>query len=319
VVDHRKPALVRQSGRQWRRFRVYGVFIAVCFAVLCGIYFFIFCDVPQEPFIAVAVSGSPASVVFVDRNTNSARIISIPVDATIDTSGSYGTYPITSLWRLGEMEKRGGGVFSSTLGSALGIPIRYYLGSNELFSSKDPAEKQLSDLFSLPTLVGFVNGTVKTNMPIGIFLSIISPVSNALSSDNSIDLAHSLAISETEVPDGTSVAKINPDGVDLVMKQSFELPDLRNENIRVIINNTTNTSGLGQKIARMLSHVGINVVAIDSEDTAIKTCEVVSQPQYKQSLTVRTLLSFFSCRLTTSEETKHGDVLLRLGESDSIR
>jgi hypothetical protein len=273
-------------------------------------------DTPKEPFIGVAVFGDPVSIVFIDRSTKRTSYISFPASTFVDASSSYGTYPVSSLWRLGEIEKKGGMIFASSVGNALGIPIRYYIGPHGIGDTPVDLQEQFSQLFSIVRIPQILTGGIKTNLPFATYLEVTQAVGNSLSTSTILDLTKTYALSETENTDGTRVRKINPDGADLVFRQDHEIGVLRNENIRVSILNTTGILGLGQKVARELSHAGIAVIATDSEDKQFESCEVSAGKSVLSSVTVKSIVSFLSCSLRVSDDTGKADIILRLGKNE---
>jgi hypothetical protein len=292
-------------------------------ALLAGIIFiitfFIFRGSPKEPFIAVAVAGDPVTVVYIDRISKRTSLISLPASTSVDACSGYGTYPIASLWRLGEIEKKGGTIFATSLGLALGIPIKYYIGPRTYPEETQDLQAQMSWEFNLLRIPDILVGRVKTNMSVATYLEVANAVTGTLPTATILDLSKTYALTDRESQDGTVVRAINPDGADLVFRQTHELAELRGENIRVNIINTTGSVGLGLKIARILSHVGITVVATESEDKIFDACEVTASRQLLSSLTVKTIVSYLSCQVRTSDDTGKADVVVRLGKADVRR
>jgi len=302
-----------EKHRFWLLFSVFAV--GICLFAISSL----FRGKPQEPFIAIAVAGNPITVVYIDRTTNRTSLISMPPSTYIDACSSYGTYPVSSLWRLGEIEKKGGSILASSIGNALGIPIKFYIGPRTFPDTPQDPQQHLSQMFSFLTIPEFLVGNVKTNMSLATYVEALRSVRNALPKTTILDLSRTYALSKRDIDDGSVVSAVNPDGADLVFRQTHELTALRDENIRVMIVNTTGVVGLGQKIARILSHVGMTIVGTESEDRKFDECEVTASPSVVSSLTVKTIVSYFSCGIRTSSDTGRADVVLRLGNKDTKR
>jgi hypothetical protein len=289
---------------------------AVVLSICLCCFLMTFRNLPKEPFLGVAVFGDPVSIVYIDRTTGKTSLISLPASTMVDACATYGTYPISSLWRLGEIEKKGGQVFASSLGSALGIPIRFYIGPKVLSDKPDNIREHLSRVLNVFSIFNIMTGSIETNMPIPIYLEVVRAVGDSLPTANILDLSKTFAISEKETYDGTREHTINPDGADLVFRQGQEVSRLRAENIRVSIVNTTGVLGLGQKVARMLSRGGITVIGTESEEKQFDSCEVSAGKTVISSFTVKSIASFLSCSVRTSEDTGTADVVVRLGKTE---
>jgi hypothetical protein len=291
---------------------VISVFLVVC----CCFIYSAFRDTPKEPFIGVAVLGNPVTIVYIDRTTKHTSLISLPSSTFIDASSSYGTFPVSSLWRFGEIEKKGGQIFASSLGTTLGIPIKYYLGLRNFTDTPTSAQDNLSNIFNVLNIPKIMTRNLETNMPLATYVEVTGAVRDSLVTSTILDLSKTFALSETELSDGTKASKVNAEGADLVFRQTHELNVLRQENIRVSVVNTTGVSGLGQKVARVLSHAGITVVDTGSEEKQFETCEVTAGKDVLTSLTVKSIVSFLSCSVRTSDDTGKVEVVLRLGKKE---
>ncbi|MCL5432926.1 MAG: LytR C-terminal domain-containing protein [Patescibacteria group bacterium] len=195
-----------------------------------------------------------------------------------------------------------GNVDENSLGKTLGIPID---GEIKLLSINDISpireeqdlEKVLGDyMFKFDGL--FLNLTI---LDIGKLWFYTKNVSPALVNVKNINLSK---------PDAGKELVI-----DKLMSDLFNDKSISDEKVSIQIINATGVSGLGNRLARLLSNIGGNVVAVDTSDNVLSISEISYFGD--RSYTLQRLVKILGYKETKKEDSGISDIVIKIGK-DSI-
>lgn len=275
--------------------------------------FFIHPSVPSR--IGVAIVGSPTIVFSYDPIRQDMTAVRIPADVYTDVTRGYGTYPLSSIWKLDSIDKRRGMVFTETMEETTGIPIRYFLDTGNRGISPDTIESQLKSALSIPSCIRILLDRKRTNMPPWLLLEI----SHAFGSMNPTDMTfidlvnEPVFISET-LADGTMVKKIDAGKLSLLIGTHAEDAQIRKENLRIAVFNSTNSPGLAQKVTRILETTGFHVSSIaNNESIRPDRCILRIGKVMNDTNTVKTLLWLYGCVIEEETTDTQADVTFIIG------
>ena len=259
----------------------------------------------------IAYWGNGVTVWSWDRTDNTLIRIDIPLSANVAGSDGYGTYSLDSLWKLGIIEKRGGELFANSLERVLGIPVPWYIGSERGDGATGSQNGSLP--IRVRTIWSYMNGQYVTNIPLRLFFAIAWRETLGMFRTVAVFDVANRAMSEQVQPDGTTIEIVDADRWDRMMTNAFENEEIRKEAFGVAIYNTTKEQDLGNRIARLLGHVGVHVVTVGNDEAIPQRCTVTASKERKASRTVRTILSIFDCEFRDSGEEASADITVRFG------
>ncbi len=241
--------------------------------------------IPSER-TTLVLDGDPLQVISWDEARRRLTVIPLPADVRIDGAYGMGSLPITSIRTLETLDDTKKGVFVASLADALAIPI---------------------------------TGTMKrASWPLRLRFWWIT---QRLRPDavTTLDLASRGVFRTETLPDGSQVRVFDPNRYDAVVGSQLEVDGVRREERRVRIINTTDVTGLGNRAARLLSHAGMVVVAVDSERADQTACTMHAKEDLWSGQSATFIKDVLRCVLTAADTDERVDVTVRLGEANARR
>ena|SRR3989344_5256434 len=241
-------------------------------------------------------------------------IITLPENAFTDVPFGYGAYKLSSVWRLGEIEKNPE-LFVTTIEDMLGVRIDGWLAKTE---------------------VGNLTQTDNLRQKLDQFLASPLKPANFKSNINHLDWAwiyfklrfsrpdkFKLLLSETYpslyadaiLPDGTQIQKVNHESLLRFLEQKFEDIDVRRDGLSVVIQNHTDIPNVGQKFARFVTNFGGKVITIGNGIDRMANCRLEVKPELTQKKLVQYLMRAFKCELVATAENSGVDMTVKLGDT----
>lgn len=258
----------------------------------------------------------PLLVVHLDPFNHSAIIVSLPADVVIDAAAGYGSYPVKSLWKLGELDNKPD-LLSLSLGDALAIEAPAYLALNsEIIPVIQPVDF-IKNTFSGSQLFSLITSRFQSSLnPLQIwsFTMLLKDIEPAKISH--IDLASSIAITPQLLPDGSSQARLDPFLVDRELGDAFEDRNIRSLALRFRVDNPSQTLGVGAQLARKLSRLGIIVVAVGNSGVLQTKCVMEVHKKLSDSAIIKNLARRFDCTVSPLLDDNVVDARLILGENN---
>ncbi len=278
-------------------------------------------DTSRETIVLV---GNPTVLWSWNKRDKSFVLIALPSDTVIDAVHGYGAYSLDALWKLGEIDKRERNLLRQSMQEYIGIPISWYLGMKDQKTpvAADDAKDITRMYFSWQRLWSYVSGALHTNVPISVYFSFIQ--SFLLSTPDKIslyDMTELNGIQEEKLVDGSSIQKLNLGRFDEIIGHAFDDEKLRNEQVSVAIYNTTDLPSVGQRIARLLSHMGIFVITVGNDTPEISDCTLTASKNVLRTKTAGLIRRLYHCKEHVDEATVRADLILRMGSvyADTIR
>ena len=254
--------------------------LSVLFVLLAAIFWNIMTALPWER-TTVVVAGDPVQIVSWDQVRGKLTIIPIPADVRIDGVLGIGNLPLASLRKLEVLDSKKKDVFLKSLEDTLALPIMGVMGSGSPFSLRFRLwwiRKQLR-----PDAVTAVDLGLQ-----GVFRSDV-------------------------LPDGSQVRVFDVNRFDAIIGSQLEVDTIRREETRVRVVNTTDALGLGNRAARILSHAGMVVVAVESEAPEQNGCTIHAKEDLWSRPSARFVKDVFDCMITAQDPDERADVTVRLG------
>lgn len=180
------------------------------------------------------------------------------------------------------------------IGKFLGVPIDAEVKN---IRQAMPAGRQDKNVVLQLQSLLFSYGSVETTLtPIDILRLFLFAKEVPSSSVATREISSSL--------DGASIDKISSSlFIDYTLSQ---------ENISVQIINGTEVSGLGNRLARLITSMGGNVVSVGTSDGLIKQSKITYQA--KKTYTLEKLVKFLGFPSSIAEEKGIADIVLTIGE-----
>ena len=243
-----------------------------------------------------SIADQPVLIAAFNPEEKSLNVLLIPPRTFIETIHGYGPYRVESIYRLGELNKKGGELFQGSLQEYLGIPVDAFASiSNFEFPISNETKNSLSEL-----LVGLLKSG-KTNLTKWDVIRLWWSLRNIRQDKvNLVDLGQTSASQEVDLLDGTKANKIDTERLESIMSQFFVDKKLKQEDLTVAVLNGTNHAGLANKVATLIKNIGGQVMTVgDTENgqgESLRQCQIKSEKKYKNSYTVRKLSHVFDCQ-----------------------
>jgi len=316
----------REKRKKRSKFRIIGLVLLIFLLLFLGVAVFkIYRSVTrglwdrQSQFNVVInpiKEREPVLILGFDHPENLLHILLIPPGTYIETIHGYGSCRVESIYRLGELNKKGGQLLSESLQDYLGLPVDAFVAKLNLSTLDSQKTGFLGKL-----LGSLLKGKEKTNLTSWDSLRLWWDFRN-LPQDKIIlvDLNQTSASQIIDLPDGAQARKIDSQRLSLIISQFFTDQRLKNEDLTLAVLNGTSHVGLANKMATLIKNIGgqvINVGEIESTKLKIKNskCEIRSQKKDKNSYTTKKLMSVFGCQWGGEDlENQRSDLVLIIGE-----
>lgn len=263
----------------------------------------------------ILLATSPMELWSWDREENSFILVLFPADVVVDAVGGYGKYSLASLWKLGFIDKKEGNLLANTLANTIALPVPWFLGKDRgsIPVVPDPVAYAKS-VFSAGGFFPYAFSRVQTNIPLSHYISFAYALSRARpDAIVTYDLTRRLVTSREILADGSTQEVVDIEKLDVVLKGIFESETIRKERQTVAVYNTTTTPFLGTQAARVLTNVGVLVVAVGNEEKQTDTCVLSGQKDALSTKTAHLIRELFSCEPQEANESERADLLVRLG------
>lgn len=241
---------------------------------------------------------------------NFLNILRIPGNAYIPLAKGYGEYRITNIYKLGEMEKIGGGeLLSSSIQRFLAIPIDGWVKLKE--------EKKLAGDKLLPVFLLVLKRQAKTNLSWWDLWRLFWQTKNlAIDQINEVDLKRTNFVSRQTLADGSEVFKFETTSVDDLTIKLFSDERVLEEDLQVIVLNGTDHSGLANDMARVIKNLGAELIGVKDHSLEINRSQIFCQSRTQAtSYTAQRLAKSFDMELKNEKlNEQEVDLVIVLGE-----
>jgi|GEM_PF-6278936 len=272
--------------------------------------------------ISFVLNTNPVAVSTLDPKENTILIIIFPQDIYEETPNNLGTYKLTSLWKLGNLEKKQGLILAKTLQNTIGTPIDGWIGINDSWNiTENPTKndinlykKKISNLNSFTKIFkNYFSNNFRTNFSIFDILSLRNSISNIRSDKivilnlGKLDVTYKL-----NLPDGSKGKMIDKNLLENITQNIFEDKNIKKEGLSINVKNATNIIGLGAKFSRIINKLGAQVVKIDNTPEKDQSICYTSK-EFINSFTLVRIKKFTNCDIL-EKEIKDADIEVIIGK-----
>lgn len=240
--------------------------------------------------------GTDISVVSFHPKEGKAIVLHIAEQTFLELPQGFGSWPIGSIYRLGEEDSKiGANLLKMSLSKLIGLPMDGVI----LFNSKDykTPEELIVNWKQNPIAPLFDTRNVKSDLTtleaIRLFKQLSSIREDKLIS---LDLERSNITESKLLPDSTRVLGVDAIRLDLFVRERMSDEDILAEGAAIAVFNGTNYPGLTYEVVRVITNMGGNVTMVANTE----------QPQEKSTV------SFSQEFLSENPEGTETDTSLRL-------
>ena len=251
----------------------------------------------------VVVSVSPVVFLSADITEKSVTVVKFPDDLYMtNVYFGYGPYRISSVYRVGQLDRRGGETLAGTVREYLGVPVDGYSADGNFDGSKIES-LALSPKFLLggQTNVGLVD-----RFRLAAFLLSVRQ-----------DKITIFDLGKWSVPlvlaDGSTARTLDRSDVDNFLSGDFAEERIRKENLRVEVLNSTGIPGLANQAARVLENAGITVISVGDTNLLVSGCQMRVGKGNVGSVTVKRIADVFSCQVSGEQSNTRADLSVIVG------
>ncbi len=305
----RRSAYARRSAGSVRRVFGFGFIILACVAGFAA-YRVSARQIPYRQTIVIA--GNPFRIVSFSGGLDHATILTVPPDTTVPAVMGYGQYRLEAIEELDRIDQRGGTLIMQSTANAFGVPVLWYAASE---TTEDEPLEALRSVFSWGSVPARIMGRIRTTVPLVRWISMVSAV-QSMSADAVETSDASRALTETELPDGSRIRKLDENRFDYATNQAFIDTEIRTEGMSVAVYNTTGVPGVGERAARIMSRIGLQPVYVGNSPEKAKRCRVRATAANLKSNSAIFLREYFRCdgvTRDTGEADTVADLIIELG------
>lgn len=280
--------------------------------------------------VTIAVNSEPMIIFSLEPATKKAILLAFPKNTLLEVPYGYGTYPASSIFRLGKLEKnnKGGELFTKSVEKTFGVAIEGYFAAklgnfllplevSKLKSLKQSYFSILPAIFASPKIFSVVQ-KIDTNLSLIDILRLWNGI-RTIRSDKImiVPLAEAGVLKEETQPDGSKIKLIDKDLLDLVIASNFQDQLIRSENISIEVVNASGKEKLATEFSQILTHMGANVILKSTaEKNEDYSCSIsVSKKKFAKSQTVTKLRNLYQCKVTLeTDKSSQTDVVVVLGK-----
>lgn len=243
----------------------------------------------------VTVVEGRASQVYVstfDRGGGRITNLLLPRNTQVNVARQLGTWPIISIWRLGENEKLGGTLLAETIIKNFKIPVTAWADERYLALSR-----------------------AKTNLGVGdrlrlaLFSLTVSP-----SRRSNIDLSETGFLRKTKLVGGEEGYLIS-EKLPQSLYYIFSDDEINSANLRIEIQNFSERKGGSETLVAVLEVMGAKTSAITKKESKDFLCEVAGRDRK----IAEKIAKIFGCRLYSRTDGDNFDLTIKVGEEFAKR
>lgn len=294
-----KPKIRRQVIQKPRNtYNVIIVLLLIFSVGFGGIFIKLKTKLATQERVTLVFNTSPIWVMTFNNRIDNIGLVRIPDDTYVNVPG-YGSYKLSSLWRLGTIENKKGKILVAAMQAFLGAPIDGWVGFNDAPLQIDgAADRVISTLSSRFSLLPIIKGKLSLSFQWLDYALIWWSINHA-STDRivDIDLAQKQVFTRDKLADDTDIERGDPELVDKVSQHIFLEETIQNEKLVFRVHNGSDITGLAASVTRLLTNIGAKIVSIDTVDHRSHCTIEVPQKQSKDNAIIR-IATILNCTVT---------------------
>ncbi len=281
----------------------------------------------------VVFNSDPLVLLSLEPRTQQAVLLTIPVNVILNVPSGFEEYKVSSVYRLGQLEKNknGGKLLSKAIENTFGIAVDRYVSDKSLGfvisnASKEDFLKIKKSYFSFMSLPKSIIMAVllKTKYDTNLTFIEMYHLWNGLRKMRGDmfsfqDLSDSILLIESKLADQTTVWRVDEEILDSFIDDRFQDQRIRTENVTIAIINAAEKDKLATQIGKVLKYIGGNVMikstAPNSDDSG---CSIyVAQKYLEKSFVITWLKRKYLCQVlfdNNKESVKQTDIVIFLGK-----
>lgn len=223
-------------------------------------------------------------------NPTDKKVISleIPPQTLINVPGGFGPWQVRSIYELGEKSsKAGSSLLKSSLSEAFGLPIDGYLEISKGASKDAILNFKKNPFYFLSETAKFKTELTLLEL-IRLYLFLQQVRSDKFLSYN---LLNEGLLEVASLADGTP-AYLPSSILDSFVSDNLSDTNIKNEQMTIAVFNGTSYPGLAQRISRMISNMGGNIIILDNSENKFQYSAVYGA----ESLTKKRLSQIFNSK-----------------------
>ncbi len=258
----------------------------------------------------VIVATDPMVLFWINQSEEKITAVIIPRALYTPVVHGYGLYQLGRVWKLGEMEGKRGSLVAQTVQEALAVPVVGWIEGKEGLLSTD-AQKQVDE--AKKRVIFSIFGVV-SNLSLFDRVMVAYQLMRFSSSVSIFNLSNSGVLIPTTLPDGTLVDTLDQKQFDLQAHELFEVHTIRTDSLTLEIRNATTTPALGNRVARLASNLGANVVKVSNSQSVDPVCHIETTHKNKSKKLVGVLKRLYQCIVEENADLNE-DVVLTIGQN----
>ena len=275
----------------------------------------------RSNFNLVYKEGENISLIVINPLEKKVLNLNIPPNTFIEVPGGFGRWEVRSIFDLERGDsKKEAKLLKDSLSNFFGLPIDGFLQSEGGISSVDFFLILNKNPFSALSLFN----KCKTDLTLIELLRLYALIFQIRSDKfESTDLLIAELLVNSKLADDTKVYFAG-EKLDLFVLEKLSDPNIRNEQKTVAVLNGTDYPGLAQKISRIISNMGGNVVISDNADFKIKYTQVLGArsetlERFKQIFTSKYAKMEMQSAAWVDRFASRAQIILVLGEDMASR
>lgn len=252
-------------------------------------------------------------------------VVSVPEKTYVEVPRGFGSYRIGAVWNLGKLEKLGGKLLAETTQEFLGVPVDGWIGTA---NSQQPTANSKEEVLALknnltswkillkPKDLLWTLRNLRTNLTVFDLARVWWRVKNTrFDKVYFVDLGQTSALSPLLLADGSTALTADLSLLDATYRGLFKDTRLAGEHILIEVLNGTGKSGLGQRIARVITNLGGSVISVANSPQKADQCQIRGETGVLKTFTGRRLGQIFSCKMLFEvSQDSRADLQLIIGE-----
>ncbi|MDP3998213.1 MAG: LytR C-terminal domain-containing protein [bacterium] len=232
-------------------------------------------------------------------------VVQTPQNVYIEAPHGFGSYPFGAIYDLGELEKKGGETLMLTAREFFAAPVGAWMklpqGQLEIRDSAS-AKKELGQILRQSFLPPGGGIQLKSNLTIVDQVRLWWAIKQVRADKVSfLNLEGNGIFSDLTLADESSVLTPNLSKLDSLLSPFLAEEGVRDELLKIEILNSTGEAGLGNRVSRIISNLGGEVISIDNQEEKVDRCLIRVRKEEKGRKTAQRLQEIFNCNLTREE------------------
>lgn len=266
----------------------------------------------------IIFSTKPVIVVSYNPTDESLAAVSVPWETYVEATHGYGRYRLGKVYEVGNLDGNGPEVLKSTVRELLGVPIEGYIDMKSV-NFGDTENLTASEFIAKRKIIlgwsNFFRIQGKTDLSVSDLWQFYTHVFGVKAGKISfVNLKTANVLVEQTLPDQTQILAADTLRLDGLLRDLFHEDALALENLKLAVLNSTDVSGLGEKMARILGNMGLQVVKVTNFKNVSDNCLLYIDKKSINLLTVIKLKHVFNCEVkTTVLSDVRADIALVVG------